>query len=132
MKFKGTLIKPLDQQHDTDEFYIDPKGVSFEDKDMPLWANFDYSVPKSVLGHGRVVVQEDGGLGFEGELNESGEAFVGRQLAVGVRVAEGERDSHPNMVRVSELMAVSLTEHHQDPDQPPIEILDEAQAEAEA
>lgn len=117
MKFRGVLLKPLDQQQDLDGLTIDPAGVTFSDEEIPIFRNFSYDVPKDVLGKGRVSRAEDGSLVVEGEITQELPGFD--KLAIGIRADVIERP----ICRFSDLMAVSFTSEHADPTQPQIEVL---------
>ena len=126
MKFRGVLLKPLDQQGDKDQMFIDPAGVKFdEDQDYTIWREFNYTVPDDVLGHGKIVRGEDGSLLVEGEITyptNVSKNFPFR-LAIGVRSLDHTGNRLDGMtINRSEVFAVSFTPNHADPTQPAIEV----------
>ena len=109
--FTGTLLKPLDQQHDIDADYIDPVGVMFDpNQEFVIFINFDPSLP---VGHGKVTRRPDGGLVVNGKLH--GPVGGLQKLAIGVDV---RRINSKGVTTASNLRAIALTERHADPDQP--------------
>ncbi len=113
----GVLVKPLAEQHDTDGILIDPAGVRFDPtKEFPLLVEFDTG--REPVGRGYVRRNEDGSLEFVGTVGDLPLADV--RLAIGVRADKGyrHRPDRPDIVTESDLMGVSLTWTHQDPDQP--------------
>ena len=116
--FTGTLLKPLDQQHDIDADYIDPAGVMFDPRrEFPIFLNFDFTL---LVGHGKVERRADGGLIVKGRL--SGPVDGLQRLAIGVDV---RRINRQGITTASDLRAIALTQHHADPDQPLIWLTDD-------
>jgi len=128
MKFEGVLVRPLAAQGDRDGNLIDPAGISFEDKPVTIWRNFSYELG-DLLGEGVISRAEDGSLVVSGELNEAGTEMVRGgldRLAVGLRVDRMVRKRRGKQIAsASTVFGIALTREHQDPDQPPVRLLDQ-------
>lgn len=128
MRFEGVLVKPLADQGDRDGHLIDPKGVTFEEGPIQIWRNFSYQID-DLLGKGTLSRADDGSIVVKGELNAIGTAHVRGgldRLAVGLRVDKMiHRRRGASIARASTVFGVSLTKEHQDPEQPPVRLLDE-------
>jgi len=126
MKFTGVLLKPLDQQGDRDGMRIDPAGVVFGPNPVPIWQNFGYRVPEDMVGWGTISKAEDGSLIVTGELDHWSTTMPAPKLAIGVMgddiVKKGNK-AKDKIIRKSSLMAVAVTVEHQDPTQPPIDLV---------
>jgi hypothetical protein len=120
MKFRGVLLKKLDNQYDRDFTYIDPAGVEFDPEEVYLVSqNFDYAMPPA--GWGKVSRAEDGSLVVEGELSD----FFGgqRALAIGAISDKFHRSEYgTTVVDHARLTDMALTERHADTTQPWIEV----------
>ncbi len=112
MRFSGTLLKPLDQQHDIDGEYIDPIGVRFD----PNWTwpvHLDFDLRRPPIGTAKVSRRADGGLVVDGDL--AAPVPMASKLAISVRVA---RHTKGGITTLSDLAAIGITDRHADPDQP--------------
>lgn len=126
-RFAGVLLKPLDQQHDRDDYLIDPAGVTFDpNEEIPIWRDFNYRVPEDMLGRGFVSRRDDGSLWVEGEIDLP-ESTLRKQdlpwrLAIGVITERDVKRRTGDTVERCRLFSVAFTANHQDPGQPVIEI----------
>jgi hypothetical protein len=124
VKFKGTLIRPLADQRDRDNRFIDPAGVEFGNHRYPLTVEFDLS---RTVGYATVSRAPDGSLVAEGVITEGDlDAVLGSRrpkLAVGI-AGKGD-DLRADVVRRCRVVSTALTLDHADPGQPPIEEVEE-------
>lgn len=127
MRFKGVLVRPLAEQGDRDERFIDPAGVEYvAGRNYPLTVEFDLT---RLVGY--AAVEPDGdSLVAAGWIDGDPEAIVGGyppRLAIGIAVRS--EDIHDGLrgrvVSSCRLNALALTGNHGDPGQPPIEELPE-------
>jgi len=117
VRFRATLVRPLADQSDRDDWRIDPAGVTFDpETDYPIFRDFDYAAR---VGHGRISTEDDGSLVVEGELDLP---IAEKFLAIGVYVDESTKTPDSVFVGKSRVMSVSTTDSHSDPRQPPIVI----------
>lgn len=111
MAFNGTLLKPLDQQHDLDGEYIDPRGVLFDPRrEYPVSLDFDAA---RIVGAARIERRADGGLVARGHL--VGPQPLGAKLAIGI---SARRITRAGVTTSCDLTGLAITERHVDPDQP--------------
>ena len=114
LAFRGTLVRPLADQGDRSHNHIDPAGVRFDpETDYPIHVEFDYSKPP--VGFGRVSRAEDGSLRVEGEISPGQHPW---QLAIGVYSRKSLRTRDRHVIEESDILSISLTDRHDDPDQP--------------
>lgn len=124
MRFTGVLLKPLDRQFDQDFVHIDPQGVRIYEDAVPLVIEFDNS---KIIGQCHVSRAEDGSLVVDGTIFDEA-PLDDMKLAIGVRARESIRNrTKDQQVTLAEcdLMAISLTRHHVDPEQPAITVIRE-------
>lgn len=116
MKFRGTVVLPLDRQNDRDGYRIDPTGVTLPEGEVPIFQDFSYRVPEDVVGSGTLSRAEDGSIVMEGHLDTGS----GMKLAIGVTV-EDISDAM-KVITKSNYIATGRCAAHKDPDQPDIEV----------
>lgn len=122
IRFRGVLLKPLDQQADRDGDRIDPAGVEFDpEREYAIFVDFNYLKPP--LGHGRISRDPDGSLVVSGEMDD----FINVRkeeappLTFAIGVALDSADRHDDIIhRCSVMSAIGVTAKHADPTQPPI------------
>lgn len=124
MRYRGILVRPLAEQADRDNTFIDPAGVAFSPSiRYPVTVEFDW---RRSTGYATVSRAEDGSLVAEGWIEGDPEAIVGGRppwLAAGIAVrSEDILDGlRGRVVSSCRLNAIGLTGNHSDPGQPPIE-----------
>jgi hypothetical protein len=118
MKFRGVLLKALDEQRDRDWVLINPAGVKFDPEHVyDVTQNNDYA---RIAGWAKLHREEDGSITAEGEL--SGFFSMPHQLAI-QGIYEKQEFSAERLVSVVEqldLMSLALTDTHPDETQPQI------------
>ena len=132
MNFRGTLLLPLDIQHDRDGSRIDPAGVAFiPDHEYPVSVEFKNDID-SIVGKATVSRDETGALVLSGELWGSAAEMMeaakekpehnALKPAIGVIVHESTGDTPAERVYTkTTLFSIAVCREHADPDQPVIE-----------